>query len=284
MKKVLLVLAVVLGLSSIVQAKETLRVLFLFDSTYAKYGYYDRRDISKNLTKQLNRSFKESGLSGYISFTKVGAIPANVSISGYLNNSDKLTRFYKNANSIKTRKATLPLHKFQKSYKADLVVSITKMTDTCGVGTYLPNKGTFSSRKKSFEFADGGQVFINNASNCFNKKTLLAHEVGHTFGLWHGKAVKNKTGESGHYEPKKAFTGYANGFGDTDYWMNYGTIMAGSYLAGPGKGRDNKFSNPNVNTCGYYKDDEKCGDSTANAVRFIKENARYYNMRGDWYK
>jgi len=284
MKNMLLVLAVVLGLSSIVQGKETLRVLFLFDTTYAKYGYNDRRDISKNLTKQLNRSFKESGLSGRISFTKVGAVSANVSISGSLNNSGSLINLYQKANTIKTRKATLPLHKLQKAYKADLVVTITKITNTCGVTTYLPNKGTFRSRKRSFEFADGGQIFINNTSNCFNKKTLLAHEVGHTFGLWHGKAVKNKTGQSGHYEPRKAFRSYANGFGDTDYLMNYGTIMAGSYLAGPGKGRDNKFSNPNSYSCGYYSDDEVCGDSTANAVKFIKINARYYNMRGDWYK
>ena len=259
--------------------------MFLFDTHYANYGYSDRKRISDKLFNQLIVSFSKSQLLGYISFRKVGAVPANISMSGVLKDSGSLRNLYLKANTIKTRKPTLPLHKFQKAYKADLVISITKINNTCGTGTFLPNKDTFSSRSKSFEFADGGQVFINNSKYCFDKKSLIAHEVGHTFGLWHGKAVKDKTHNSGDYNPLKAFASYANGFGNTDYYRNYGTIMAASYLTNKQQGRNNRFSNPYSYTCGYYYNhDEKCGDSTANAVKFLKANAYYYNKRGDWYK
>jgi hypothetical protein len=59
--------------------------------------------------------------------------------------------------------------------------------------------------------------------------------------------------------------------------------MSGIYLTTNERRKDNRFSEEDKYDCGH-NDDEVCGDSTANAVRLIIENAKYYNMRGDWYK
>ena len=71
MKKILLVIVFVFSFTSIVQAREVLNVAFVFDTTTTNYSSSQRKEISKNLLKKLNKSFFNSVLSSKIYFTRV---------------------------------------------------------------------------------------------------------------------------------------------------------------------------------------------------------------------
>ncbi len=253
----------VLGFAvSFASARENLRVLYVFDTNSKNYTYSERKNISKRLNNQLNASFSNSGLSSTISFSKVKFEKAAV-IPSY-----KSLYFAKRTYQIDTNK-NLVLRKLQKKHKADVVVAVMeKPNDSdCGQSVNIPwNYIGFADPNNSF-------VFINSASKC-NYSYLLAHEVGHTFGLHHGKYTANYYNDNSHFYKN----GYNNGFGvKYRYGVDYGTLMARGVVR-----RFNRFSNPKVKKCGsnYYFNWNACGDSNANAVKFIKKWAKYYNRRG----
>ena len=147
----------------------------------------------------------------------------------------------------------------------------------CGISMPIPE--TINNVK----YGDNGFVFISNKKGCMDSATLIAHEVGHTFGLHHGKAIADEKGVAGHYKSNSI----ANGYGVVvDYGFDYGTIMARDLAFN--RGQNNTFSNPHNYKCGSERytnnHNEVCGNSTANATKFISNNSRFYNMRGDWYK
>jgi hypothetical protein len=289
MKKVLLVMVMIMSLYSSVSAKEYLKVLFVFDRYTTNYKYEEKKEISSDLLDKLNKSFKNSYLNYSIYFIKAGIANIDVTRKGVYSSFDSLVNYYAYVSTGLDRKPKKLLHYYQKYYKADLVITIFKPRDageTCGITTVLPDKRLLSklgTKSNVFAYADGGQVFLSNSSRCLNEKSIIAHEVGHTFGLRHGKAVSEKRGISGDYDTKNAFAKYAHGYGRNSWYRPYGTVMSGIYLTTNERRKDNRFSEKDEYDCGH-NDDEKCGDSTANAVRFIIENAKYYNMRGDWYK
>jgi len=291
MKKLVLIL--VLVFASLAQAREVLDVVFVFDRTSLSLSSAKRNNLANEYIKKLNNSFFYSKindrvrLSNYIYFRKKAVLYRPVSRKGE-GMLATMNRYMRNMTDKTNPKPKLSLHYVQKYYKADIVIAIMndpneKKYAAVSLGT--PEKSDrLGKRNTNFlSYGDLG-ISIYNYKEISKQKEIFAHEIGHGFGLYHGKAVARKyKNESGHYEPRNALKPYANGFGDTDYWRNYGTLMAGRYLTGVEKAIENKFSNPDIYECGYYGDDEVCGDSTANAVKFIKDNARYFNKRGNWY-
>ena len=292
LKRLFLALVMVMGLYSSASAKEYLRVLFVFDRYTTNYTSKEKTRISDNLLDKLNKTFRNSYLNYSIYFLKPGVATVDVTRHAKYTTMSSISDFYIKNSSGKDRKPKLTLHYYQRYYKADLVVSIFANTDStsnlakCGTSTVIPDKrllSVFGSKYNVFAYADGGQVFLSNSKTCLNKKLIIAHEVGHSFGLRHGKAVSEKRNVPEDYDTKSAFAKYAHGYGRNSWYCPYGTVMAGIYLTNNEKRQDNRFSENDEYECGH-NDDEKCGDSTANAVRFIIENAKYYNKRGDWYK
>ena len=242
-------------------AKEYLRVLYVFDAKTTNYSQYIMLKKADNLNIQLNRSFSNSKLSGYISFTRVGTIKLDISNGGSLYKTSERYRKYKKPSSLGS---------VQKQFKADIVVTImdTGRYDLCGQAIDIPWSYL------DFQDPDNAFVFLNSNSrrNCFDSSTLLAHEVGHIFGLHHGQYNANSYNDSSHFYS----AGYNNGFGvDVNWGIDYGTIMVRDAV------RNNTFSNPNRYDCGtILNSSNTCGNSNANAVKFIKKWAKYYNKRG----
>jgi hypothetical protein len=275
MKKILLVIVFVFSFTSIVQAREVLNIVFVFDTTTTHYSSDNRNNESQKLIDKLNLSFFKSGLSSKIYFQRVAYIPRPVSKKGETLQNIQ-TRYNSNRSGLNKR-AKLSLHYVQKAYKADIVVTIMnpKKSSLCGISMPIPE--TINGLK----YGDNGFVFISNQKGCMDSPTLIAHEVGHTFGLHHGKAVADDRSDSRNYKPNSL----SNGYGVlVDYGMNYSTIMSRDIVFSE-KGIRNSFSNPNKYKCGFWDSDKNhvCGNSTANATKFISNNVRFYNMRGDWY-
>lgn len=107
-------------------------------------------------------------------------------------------------------------------------------------------------------FGDFGICFVNYRFR--NQKEQPANEVGYSFGFSHGKAVEG-------FLDSNLVEKYANGYGVTK-GLNYGTVMSGRYLTSFERGIENRFSNP-------YS--YKYGDSTANAMKYIKKYAKYFS-------
>ena len=244
-------------------AKEYLRVLYVFDTKTTNYSQYSMLKKAKSLNKQLNKSFSNSELSDYISFTRVGTIKLDISNGGSLYKTSERYRKYKKPSSLGS---------VQKQFKADIVVTImdTGRYDLCGQAIDIPWSYL------DFQDPDNAFVFLNSNSKkrCFTEPYLLAHEVGHIFGLHHGKYTADYYNDSSHFYS----AGYNNGYGvKYKYGVDYGTLMSRGVTR-----RINRFSDPSINDCGsyWYDSSNTCGNSNANAVKFIKKWAKYYNKRG----
>ena len=245
----------VIGLAvSTASAKEYLRVLYVFDDLTTNYNQSQINSISTTLNYRLNKTFQNSGLSNKFYFKKIKAI--NISISG---NNESLGdiayryRRYKNSN--------MTLRHLQRLYKADIVVTYMnpRKTSYCGMAVDIPNS------RSEFSSSDFSYVFLSNESRC-NSNRLIAHEVGHIFGIHHGQY-------GGDY-----VNGIPNGYGVNVNWsLDYGTIMSKASISA------NRFSNPNVYKYGVFDKTNVCGNSRSNAYQFIKNNAKYYNKRGGWF-
>lgn len=276
MKKILLTMALVFSFTSL-QAKEVLKVVFVFDKTTTNYSLNDRKEKSLKLINQLNLSFKKSGLSSKISFERVAYLPRYVSNSG--ESLENIAYRYDHTRSGSSKTTRLKLHELQKYYEADIVVTIMEAgsTSLCGIAIDIPE--TINDLK----YGDNGFIFLSNKDSCLDSPTLIAHEVGHAFGLHHGKAVADDRGVHENYKSNSISNGYGVA---VDYGFDYGTIMAKDLAFS--RGQNNTFSNPNKYECGSERNtnahNELCGNSTANATKFISDNVRFYNMRGDWYK
>ena len=64
----------------------------------------------------------------------------------------------------------------------------------------------------------------------------------------------------------------------------YGTLMTGHYIISDtnSRAKSNYFSDKSKSNCGYYHN-KPCGDSNANAVQVLKNNASKYGKRSEWY-
>jgi hypothetical protein len=275
MKKIIILMVLVLNFT-LLQAKEVLKVVFVFDKTTTNYSSNQRNSISEDLLLRLNESFINSGLSSKISFQRVAYLPRYVSNNG--ESLENIADRYDNTRSGSSKTTRLKLHELQKYYEADIVVTIMEpgSTSLCGIAIDIPE--TINDLK----YGDNGFIFLSNEDSCLDSQSLIAHEVGHTFGLHHGKAVADDRGVPENYKVNSI----SNGYGVlVDYGMNYSTIMSKDIVFSE-KGIGNFFSDPNKYECGFWDSDRTnvCGNSTANATKFISDNVRFYNMRGDWYK
>ena len=281
MKKMLLMLVAVLALASSSYARETLDVVFVFDKRTLILNEDQRNSQADKYLRKLNKTFSNSGLYYTMQFRKKAVGYAYISKRGENLWGIRQRYFDNQSNSKYINGKPIPsqtLQYYQRYYKADIVIGIMNDNNSkaSGVSVMIPLKNDTVKKKNTdvLAYGDYGICFLNYKNR--NQKEQLAHEIGHGFGLWHGKRVGSTS--------SNAIETYANGFGSTDYAMNYGTVMAGRYITPVEKGIDNSFSNPHSHKCGYYADDEICGDSTAYAVKLFRKNAKLYNKRGDWYK
>ena len=253
---------------SFASARENLRVLYVYDTITTNYSQSYIDEKSKTLNKQLNDTFKNSELSSYIYFNKLTAVNVAVSI-GNEKLGDIVRRYNRNKSSY------MVLRQLQRSFHADVVVTVMdsgKYDSECGMAINIPwSYLDFQDPEYSYVFLNS-----NKKKNCLGNSTLIAHEVGHIFGLHHGEYVAKDTGESKNFFKN----GYNNGFGvDVNWGIDYGTVMTKGWLA-----INNRFSDPTKNECGTrFNSGKVCGDSHANSVKFIKKWAKYYNRRGGWF-
>ena len=264
---ILTMLAIFIATTSL-QARENLRVGVIFDWGTG-IDNIQRPQVAKKLIKNLNNTFKDSGLSSYYNFQLTKTLW--VSFSGG-KSKDTLKRNYLRKAYSKYNGEYAPmlsLQIYQKAYKLDLVIAIMDM------GTRNPLGSAMRVIKKGdkIDCATFGIVFLNSydgsSSNSFSKalinKYVLAHEIGHTFGISHGKAVADIKGSS-HYQTTNAFAKGANGFGKSSGLGKYGTLMTGAYIVSrDSRARANYFSDKTRKDCGYYHN-KACGDANANAM------------------
>jgi predicted Zn-dependent protease len=281
---ILTMLAIFIATTSL-QARENLRVGVIFDWGTG-IDHIQRPQVAKKLIKNLNDTFKDSGLSSYYNFQLTKTL--SVSFSGG-KSKDTLKRNYLRKAYSKYNGEYAPmltLQIYQEYYKLDLVVAIMDM------GTRNPLGSAMRTIKKGdkIDCATFGIVFLNSYdgsgsssnSKALTDKHVLAHEFGHTFGIQHGKAVSLIKGSS-HYQPTKMIQKGASGFGKSSGMGRYGTLMTGAYIVNRASGaRAHFFSDKTRNDCGKSHN-KPCGDSNANAVQVLKNNASKYGKRSEWY-
>lgn len=264
-------------------ATETLNVAVVFDSSTTSYSYAQQFTIAKQQVTYLNNTMENSNMSNHIRYQLV--VYKSIKFSNYFDNYDDLVDEYQLAavKNSDTGIPSLPLNHVSKDSYADVVIGIVdpwNESNVCGTTPILPRKsiqGDFSVNEL-LEFADTGIVFITDKSSCLNDPITASHEVGHSFGLWHGADVQSYTGESGHFSHSDSIDTQANGYGHI-YGSKYGTIMTGYNLdiTNP----DNKYSDKYQHDCGPYS--KSCGDSVSNAVSVLEQYKSLYNKRGNWY-
>ena len=281
-------LAIFIATTSL-QARENLRVGVIFDYGTG-HDHIQRPKIADKLITNLNKVFKESGLSSYYNFQLTKTL--HVSFSGGKDfnplKRDYLRKAYSKYNGKYAPMLTLQI--YQKAYKFDVIVAISENSDVKLLGSAMKvlKKGNIAN------CATYGIVFLNNnngsssssLSKALTDKYALAHEIGHTFGINHGSAVAKKTGKSGHYRISNAFAKGANGYGNYDSsnkTNSYTTLMSYKYIPVKSyRANSNRFSDKSKKNCGYYHN-KPCGDSNANAVQVLKNNASKYGKRSEWY-
>ncbi|MDD2871655.1 MAG: zinc-dependent metalloprotease family protein [Candidatus Gracilibacteria bacterium] len=261
-------------------AVETLRVAVVFDLNTTSYSLATRDTMSNKLISDLNKSFSNSGLSSRINFTRV--YYDAVAFTNYNETIYQLKDRY-NANRTYGKVPILNLHYIQKQNTADIVIGIvnprySSFDGICGMALNIP------INMSQVKQADSGILFIENKAVCLDDEKVVSHEVGHTFGLQHGKAVYNYSGNLADYDINNILSSLAGGYGKT-YWSgNYTTIMAKSGLnvTDDDAHKHNRFSDVAKSVCGVTGN-QPCGDSNSSAVNVMDYYAPYYNMRGAWY-
>lgn len=275
----LAVSVVLISFSLYASAVETLRVAVVFDTGTTSISSSERFKIAKKQVEFLNQTMEKSDLNNDIQFQLVTY--KALAFSSTFEDYDDIQNKYLNVvnDNFETGQPSLPLNFVSRDYNADIVIAVFDPWGDNGISgraLMVPNESMGESAANLLSFADSGIVFIHE--NHVSDYTIAPHEVGHTFGLYHGYGVSQYTGDSGHYDPLNAFDTKANGYGKSS-GSRYGTIMTGYYL-NIGK-PTNSFSNPNKYDCGSSSN--VCGDSFSDATSVIKRFKTYYNNRGNFY-
>lgn len=282
-KSVFIVIAILIASTSAF-AVERMRVGIIFDerSFYAEKPNFSKKDkqkLAKKIIRNINKVYKNSRLSSSYKFELAKVRDWNFS-GGRTFHS--LTKLYKK-NKASNRKAKLDLHILQQYYKLDLVIAVIGKDSTSKFAGSANGVPTYHGYARS---ADFGIIFINGYRNA-KQKYVISHEIGHTFGLSHGKAVADYTGKDIHYKTN-GFAKGANGFGKVNtakYYNNaYTTLMSYRYVkVRNSRANSNRYSDKTRNDCGYYHK-EPCGNTNANAVHVLKRYAKEYGKRSEWYR
>ncbi|CAA6803643.1 MAG: Unknown protein [uncultured Sulfurovum sp.] len=257
-------------------------VIFDERSFYSEKPNFSKRDkekLAKKIIGNINKVYKNSRLSSSYKFELAKVRDWNFTGGRTL---ASLTKLYRD-NKASNKKAKLDLHILQQYYKLDLLIAIIGKDSSskfAGIANGTPKYHGYANS------ADFGIVFINGYKNA-KRKYVISHEMGHTFGLYHGKAVADYTGIDIHYKTN-GFAKGANGFGKVNTAKKsnnaYTTLMSYGYLkVSKARANSNRYSDKTRKDCGYYHN-EPCGDDNANAVEVLQRYAKEYGKRSEWYK
>lgn len=283
--------------NSVFASKQTLNVLVVYDTkTIQEVSELDTNTEkiarAKQIVKDLNRSFSNSGLSSHFEFKLIRTVKSTFTdiSTSKIPTLLEIGTAYEGALMLSVennRKPFAHLQVLQKKYKADIVFGIFPEKlgflniGQCGIATHIPNNnlpGGISSIEEYIEFAGNGIAFLNANSHCLDKDYLAAHEVGHGMGLFHGPEIDKSEYDSYKNNMIDSASGKAY-INERVPFFSRGTIMA----AKVGSSFHNYFSDISKSSCGYYESNP-CGDNDANAVEVLKKYKESYNKRGDWYK
>jgi hypothetical protein len=289
MKLIKYLLITLIAFSSTSFAKETLDVLVLFDTNTVNLSKDKENKISEKLVNNLNKSFYYSGLSGDAIFKLKSIVSTSVGKKGDSFDDIHTMLREKNSNGQVYNKVSA----YQKTRKADVVLVITNAKDSenlCGRSLSVPNKDMGKedglTSGQILEYPDNGIVMLKAKASCLDHEVLASHEVGHSFGLSHGKFIADKTGDKGHYNEEVILDIRAGGHGEnSSKWFgrdNFSTIMGRLSIDGYGTSH-NFFSKENKFECGKNKSKE-CGTPNASAKDFIKANLKHYANRSESFK
>jgi hypothetical protein len=182
------------------------------------------------------------------------------------------------------------LYNLQKQYNADVVIgvmkpgidpNVTTKKITCGMAITIPDKSMSNSHHTLNKVAGLGLYFIDPTfQNCYDNKTMPAHEFGHTAGLYHGMYTDGIT-KYNEYKSNMLLPGaggyYSNAlkFQTAMSYSNIGTIEVVNQFSD----KENYYG-CDITTGYSYT----CGNAAADSVATLKKFAKDYNERGNWYK
>ena len=153
------------------------------------------------------------------------------------------------------------VHQWRNQYGADLVVFLTKVDDTGGLGWLLSS----SSGSSGYAFSI---TRIQQASRTYT----VIHEIGHNMGLGHHKKQKTQAGP-GLYSYSAGWRWRGN---DDAMYCSVMTYEAGSYFTDGITGRRAPyFSNPSISYAGYPTGHSTEGDA-ARSLRQTKHVVAAY--------
>lgn len=289
MKKI--ILAILLLTTSIFSNAATynLKVLVAFDTNSTNFTTSQMNSYSTKFVTNLNNYMNNSNLASTIGFSL--AYNAKIPVLSYPTwNYDQLKNYYLSNQTNRGQTPTTTLTSFQKYYNADVVIVVSNphgsSTSICG-NSYVPIKSNMDSTHSTvgdlLEEPIFSIVFVTGQLSCLDDPKVLVHEVGHSFGLQHGRAVQNQYGGT-HYVASEIISSGASGYADytaPGTFFDYHTVMGKISPDEPGI-HHAFFSNSSKFACGspaVYK----CGDNTANAVGIIQAFANRYAKRSDFF-
>jgi hypothetical protein len=291
MKKI--ILAILLFTITVVSTAATnnLKVLVAFDTNTTNYTTVQMNTYSVKFVKNLNDFIINSNLDTVLDFSL--AYTAKIPILAYPTwNYDQLRNYYFANQTSRGQAPKTTLTTFQKYYNADVVIVVSNphgaSTSLCGI-SYVPQKGNMNSSHATIgdllEEPIFSIVFVTGQDNCMDSPKVVVHEVGHSFGLQHGRGVQNQyPNEPGHYNSTQIISSGASGYANYSFpgsLLDYHDIMGVVSRSEPGIHHP-FFSNSSKFACGFptiYK----CGDNTANAVGIIKSHANRYAKRSNFF-
>ncbi len=295
MKKTLLALTFLSGFSvaSSVVAKEEFQVVVDFDSAASPYSEGSKRqEIASSLIANLNTSISNSSLGQYATF-KLKYVTRGPIGKGHETSINEYHQLYANRNTLNDKLPKERLHHVQKNFSADFVIAVVDTPDDdksgglCGRAFGVPTKSWIENGgdvDTLLASADFGIVFVHYRDECIADEVTVSHEIGHSMGLSHGKAVADCENDDTHYMGSILLETYASGHAECDWWASndFSTIM-GRHSVDGYRVSHNFFSDPNKSICG--ESNLTCGDSVeANAVKYLKDYVNRIGKRSEWYK
>lgn len=272
-------LLVILIFAFQVKSKETLDVVVLYykstiNNVPELNSTYKRNEKSKEFIRSLKQSFNNSELGSHYDFRlKASILKDFVNITNKVNPSPTdLSNIYSSYIRLSVQNGNKPfgtLQNIQKTYNADIVLSVfphtlgVLNTGVCGASpTPMKNNFFLNNVSELLKIGPYGIIFINADSYCMKKDYLIAHEVGHGFGLKHGLTID---GEVSFNSYKDEMIDYASGIGYND---KNSLLYRGTIMAQPGSISDtihDRFSDISVDKCGVWKN-KPCGNVYSSAI------------------